>query len=185
MQSEFTTPHPWVDFDNEAFARAAVQRLVAQGRTRLSMVLPSAQFTFTEHLRYGFLNSARAAGVDFEIPEDITLDSDPDEIACSVHRRRALPDAPDGYICVGEVVALSTLAALSDAGLTPGCEAGVVAKRASPIFTHFRPRIDTVFEDIRQTGLSLGRLLLRRINGEPDGELHVLQAPVQEFRDDA
>ena len=58
-RTEFTTPHPWVDYDNEAFARQAVQHLVSKGRRRISLVLPGDQFTFTQHLRYGFLSAVR------------------------------------------------------------------------------------------------------------------------------
>lgn len=180
-RTEFTTPHPWVDFDNEAFARAAVRRLVAQGRSHLSMILPPARYTFMEHLRYGFISEARSAGVRFEMPEDITLESDPDEIAASIKKRRTAADPPDGYVCVGEVIALATLATLQDSGLAPGCDVGVVAKRASPIFKHLRPRIDTVFEDIRQTGRDIGRILLHRIRNEPIEDMHSLQAPIMEF----
>jgi LacI family transcriptional regulator len=61
-RTEFTMPHPFVDFDNEAFARQAVARLVAQGRDRLSMILPDDKFTFCQHLRYGFVSAAREAG---------------------------------------------------------------------------------------------------------------------------
>lgn len=183
-RTEFTTPHPWVDFDNEAFARAAVRRLVAKGRSRLSMIVPSDQFMFTEHLRYGFLSEARAQGVDFEIPQDVTFDSDPDDVGASILRRRSQPSPPDGYVCVGEVIALVTLAALNDDGITPGHEAGVVAKRASPIFNHLRPRIDTVFEDIRQTGRDLGRILLERIDGADGSGLQVLHEPVLDFADE-
>jgi hypothetical protein len=66
-RTEFTMPHPFVDFDNEAFARQAVARLVGQGRDRLSMILPDDKFTFCQHLRYGFVSAARAAGVDHEV----------------------------------------------------------------------------------------------------------------------
>jgi LacI family transcriptional regulator len=61
---------------------------------------------------------------------------------------------------VGEVTALMTMAALTDAGLTPGVEADIIAKRASPIFDNIRPRIDTVFEDLRATGRAMAEMLL-------------------------
>lgn len=180
-RTEFTTPHAWVDFDNEHFAREAVQRLVGLGRTRLSMIMPAERFTFSQHLRYGFLSSARRAGIDFEIPDDINLDSSLGDLASYISTRRENAEPPDGYICVGERIALATLSALSDSGVTPGKEADVLAKRASPIFSHIRPRIETVFEDIRETGYHAGKLLLRQFEGAPVDELHVLQRPPASF----
>jgi len=176
-RTEFTAPHPWVDFDNEAFARAAVAHLVAKGRTRISLVLPGDQFTFTQHLRYGFLSAARAAGVEHEIVAGVTLDSPTPEIAAALMRARRGPTPPDGYVCVGEVTALVALAALSDTGAVHGVDADIVAKRASPIFDNIRPCIDTVFEDLRATGRAMAEMLLKRMAGEAPEGLHRLFQP--------
>jgi LacI family transcriptional regulator len=176
-RTEFTTPHPWVDFDNEAFARAAVERLVAKGRSRLSLVLPGEQFTFTQHLRYGFVSAARAAGIEYEIVAGVTLDSPTREIAEALTQARRGPTPPDGYVCVGEVTAMVTLAALADTGAVHGIDADIVAKRASPIFDNIRPQIDTVFEDLRATGRTIAGMLLRRMAGEPPEGLNMLFHP--------
>ena len=177
-RTEFTAPHPFVDFDNEAYARMAVERLAAKGRKRIGIILPQDRFTFTQHLRYGFLSAVREAGLDYEIPDDLDLDSPTSEIARYIRDRHAQGDAPDGYVCVGEAGALSTLAALSDCGLQAGRDVDVIAKRASPIFTHFRPQIETVFEDLRATGQDIGSLLLRRIDGEAPETLQRLHNPL-------
>jgi len=173
-RTEFGEPHPWVDFDNEAFARIATRELVRRGRRRISMIAPADRFTFGQHLRYGFLSAVRTAGVDHEIPEDITLDTPDAEIATALAERCAAPDPPDGYLCVGEATALMTLGALADAGLVPGRDVDVIAKRATPIFDTIRPRIDSVFEDLRASGRIMAEMLLRRMNGEPPDELHHL-----------
>ncbi|MGP1358428.1 LacI family transcriptional regulator [Roseicyclus sp.] len=176
-RTEFTTPHPFVDFDNEAFARQAVARLVGKGRRRLSMILPDERFTFAQHLRYGFVSAAREACVGHETVPGINLDSDRSHIAAALADLLRGRDAPDGFVCVGEVTALVTMAALTDAGLVPGIDADIVAKRASPIFDNIRPRIDTVFEDLRATGRAMAEMLLRRIAGEPPDRLNVLFKP--------
>lgn len=176
-RTEFSTPHAFVDFDNEAFARTAVQRLVAKGRKRLSLILPEDRFTFTQHLRYGFLSAARAAGVDFEIVDGVTLDSSAAEIAQAMRDSRNSTTPPDGYVCVGEVTALVTLSALSDSGAVLGRDADIFAKRASPIFDNIRPRIETVYEDLRETGHKMAEMLLRRMAGEPASGLTHLMVP--------
>jgi LacI family transcriptional regulator len=173
-RTEFAMPHPFVDFDNEAFARQAVARLVSRGRRRLSMILPDERFTFSQHLRYGFVAAAREACVQHEIVPGVTLDSPRDRIAAALGETLRGKEAPDGFVCVGEVTALVTMAALADAGLVPGIDADIVAKRASPIFDNVRPRIDTVFEDLRATGRAMAGLLLRRIEGEPADRLNIL-----------
>lgn len=180
-RTEFTTPHPFVDYDNESFARQAVARLVAKGRERLLIVLPPARYTFHQHLRYGVVAAARAAGVAWEIPGDVTLDTPPTETVAWLKARLAAPDRPDGIICVGEVAAIGALAAVSDSGLRLGADIDLVAKRASAIFDLMRPRIDTMFEDLWETGRAMGEILLRSMAGEPPEALQVLQVPRVEF----
>ena len=181
-RTEFTTPHAWVDFDNEAFARNAVQRLVEQGRSHVLMVMPDTRYTFAQHLRYGFLTAAREAGITFEIPDEVTLETPSEDIADFLQARYSADNPPDGHVCVGEVVAMATLSALHDSGVAPGRDATVLAKQASPTFKHVRPRIETVPEDVRETGRHLGALLLRQINGEPPEGLHTLMQPDPVFR---
>ncbi|MEL6689774.1 MAG: LacI family transcriptional regulator [Pseudomonadota bacterium] len=176
-RTEFSTPHAWVDFDNEAYARLAVQKLVAQGRKRLTMIMPGSRFTYSQHLRYGFLSAVREAGVAYELPDEVTLANTPHEIAAFIRARQAQPNPPDGHVCVGEVTALATISALQDSGVQPEVDVSVVTKQASPLFEHVRPQIQTVFENLRESGAHLGRLLLERIDGTPPEGLHVLLTP--------
>ncbi|WP_298987069.1 LacI family transcriptional regulator [uncultured Roseibium sp.] len=176
-RTDFTTPHPFVDFDNEAFVRQAIERLVQKGRQHICIVMPNERYTFGQHLRFGARQAAISCGAQLTIPEGVDLDSEPDEIAATLRALHAGPDAPDGYVCVGEVMALITLAGLNDMGLTPGKEVDLVAKRASPISNHFRPRIETVDEDLRATGRAMAEVLLARIDGRPMEEMQVLLKP--------
>ena len=180
-RTEFSLPHAFVDFDNERFARDAVHYLVGQGATRLTMILPEPRFTFAQHLRYGFLAAVRAHGLAYDLPETVTLDSAPAEILKAVRERQQQEDPPDGHVCVGEVAAMATLAALTDAGTRPGDGVHVAAKRASPVFDLYRPHIATQFEDVRDVGCKLGELLLRRINGDAPETLQIVQKPLGLF----
>jgi LacI family transcriptional regulator len=78
-------------------------------------------------------------------------------------------------------MALVTLAYLNDIGLTPGMEIDVVAKRASPISNHFRPRIETIDEDLRATGRAMAKVLLARIDGAPMEDMQILLKPEGAF----
>lgn len=182
-RTEFTQPHPYVDFDNEAFARAAVARLAEKGRRRILMILPSPRYTFAQHLRYGLISACRERGLDWETPEDVTLDTPPEAMAQWLRGRMGDPDRPDGLVGVGEVAAIGMMSVLADLGLQPGREVDLVVKRASAIFTLMRPQLDTVFEDLWDTGRAMGETLLRSMRGEAPADLAVLKAPRLEFRD--
>lgn len=176
-RTELSTPHPYVDYDNEAFAYQATRRLITQGRSRLAILLPPERFTFHQHMRYGFLRAVREAGIAYEFFEGVTLDSPAEAVTAAAARRLLEPEPPDGYILGGEVSALAVMAALTDHGFTPGREAGIVAKKTSDLFTPIRPRIDTIDEDLAAAGAEMGRLLLQRISGAQPSQLCTLYRP--------
>ncbi len=176
-RTHWPTPHPYVDFDNDAFTYAAVKRLVAKGRRRIAIILPLSSLTYSEHMRTGFVRAVAETGVDHEIAADVTLDSPADVLRDYVMRRLKRPGAPDGYICGSEVSALSAIAGLTDSGVAVGVDVDVIAKSASPLFDQFRPRVETVLEDVQLAGRKLGELLMRRIDGEPVADLQFLDRP--------
>lgn len=77
---------------------------------------------------------------------------------------------------------MAVLAGLQDSGLVIGAAVDVIAKQTSGTFDLYRPRIDTVYEDIRAAGEVMGGLLLRRIAGEAPERLTELMAPKVNFR---
>ncbi|MEP9374207.1 LacI family transcriptional regulator [Mesorhizobium sp. KR1-2] len=180
-RTELGAPHPYVDFDNFSFAYEATKRLIAGGRKRLSIILPPRRFTFFQHIQYGFMSAVREAGVTFELVEGVDLDSPAADIQAYVFRRAGEPNPPDGYVCGGEVSALAVMAALSDRGLRPGDDVGIVAKQTSGLFDLIRPQVDTIYEDIADAGLQMGRLLLAAIGGREPSELQILQKPKLNF----
>lgn len=171
------TGHPFVDYDNHAFAQHAVMRLKAKGCRRVTIILPPMRFSFGHHLRDGFAAAAREAGLAAEFLEGATLDASADEIRLAVMRRFAGADAPDGFVCTGDASGLAIMAGITDAGKVIGRDVQMVVKQTSGIFSQVRPKVDTIFEDTALAGQQMGELLLRRIKGEPVEKLQILHQP--------
>lgn len=176
-RTEFSTPHAYVDFDNSAFAHEATRRLIAKGRRRATMIMPPKRLTFGQHLLHGFMMAVREAGIDYEIPTTVTLDSSAGEVRAFVAARSLEANAPDAYVCCGEVSALATVAGLGERGWALGREYDIVAKQTSRLLTDIEPQIETIYEDLAAAGEEMGRLLIREIAGERAEALQVLQAP--------
>lgn len=175
-RTELATPHPYVDYDNYGFAYEAARKLIAAGSRKLAIILPPERFTFAHHMRHGFMTAVREEGVAFEIAKGVTLDSKSHEIRDCIFGRLGEPDRPDGYVCGGEVSALAVMAASQDRGLELGRDIRLVAKQTSGLFDEIRPRVETIYEDLSEAGLLMGRLLLKRIAGPvPVSELQALQ----------
>ncbi len=169
--------HAWYDYDNEAFARMAVERLADKGRSRLLIIPPSARYTFSDHMVIGFKNAVAELGVTGELPNDFDLNSPSDEIYSKLKVRLQQEDGPNGLICPGEIAAISALAAIDDLGMELGKDIDVVAKQTSQVFDLHRPRIDTIHEDINAAGQTIARALLQEIDGAAPDTLQTLQQP--------
>jgi LacI family transcriptional regulator len=176
-RTELAATHPYVDYDNYAFAYAAVKRLAAKGRKHVSMVGAAPRFTFGKHLRDGLMTAARDTGISYEVETRVTLDDNAEDIRQATMARIAQGKAPDAYVCPGDAVALAVIAAMTDSGQQVGRDADIVTKQMSGIFSLVRPKVDVITEDIALAGLQLGELLLKRIKGEPTGALQILQVP--------
>lgn len=175
-RTELATVHPYVDYDNYSFAYQAAKKLIAAGAGRLLIILPPERFTFAHHLRHGFMTAVREEGVGFEIARGVTLDSKSDDIRDYLFHRMGEPERPDGYICGGEVSALAVMASAYDHKLELGKDIRLVAKQTSGLFDQIRPRVETIYEDLAEAGLLMGKLLLKRIAGPaPVAELQALQ----------
>lgn len=180
-RTNVTRQHAWCDYDNAMFADMAVTRCVERGRRRLFLIPPAATRTYSHHMRQGFLDACARLGPEPCLLDDITLSTPPAGIQDAVARMRR-SHGVDAFICPGEVAAMAALAGLQDEGQAIGRDVDVIAKQTSQTFDFYRPRVDTIYEDIRAAGETLGQLLLRRIGGEEPGVLQVLQAPVANFR---
>ena len=182
-RTHWPDPHPWVDFDNEAYAYGATKRLVAKGCRKISIILPDSALTYTDHLKTGLSRAATEAGVEYEFAADVNLGSPTDAIRSYVMKRTKRPDGPDGWVCASEVSALAVIGALNESGKKVGGNVHVVSKQASEMFAQFQPGAETVFEDFVDAGRQMGHLLLRQIAGEPIEDLQYLAEPKFEWKD--
>ncbi len=176
-RTEQLPPHPYVDYDNFAFAYKAVKRLAGKGRKFVSMISAPPRFTFGHYLNAGLIQAAKEEGIRHEIITSVTLDDGSEALRAQTMARIARGDAPDAYVCPGDAVALSVMAGITDSGRRIGVDADLVTKQMSGIFSLVRPKVDAISEDIALAGRQMGELLLRRIAGERPEDLQILQQP--------
>lgn len=174
-QTRWPEAHPFVDYDNNAYAYGATLHLAARGCRKVSIVLPDSALTYTDHLKAGMTRAASETGISCEFAADVNLESPADAIRNYVLKRSRRPDAPDGYVCASEVSALAVLGGLTEAGKIMGQTAHVVTKQSSNMFMQFRPAAETVPEDFTEAGRYLGEILLRRVAGETEGLTYLAQ----------
>lgn len=180
-RTEFSHSHSFVDFDNEEFAYLAATRLAEKGCRKICMIKPPDRFTFSQHMQYGLMRAVRKMGLDYIIPEEVSLISPMDEINAWASRLAARDDAPDGFVCPGEASYLAVMSAFRSAGKLRGDAYEVVVKSSSQILSQIDPTIDRIFEDIEEAGYLMGRQLLQLLEGAADRPGQTIQRPVADF----
>jgi LacI family transcriptional regulator len=160
--------HPFHDFDNEAFAHQAVQKLVARGRKRIALLQPPRKLTYYTHTRIGFQTALHDYGAE-EVPLRVTIDTPLEEIRNAVEALMRSSNAPDGIVCLAGSAAIAVNAGIEAAGKRLGHDVDMASKESAPILNWIRPEIITAYEDVRHAGREMAKAVIARIDGiEPE-----------------
>ncbi|WP_353646927.1 substrate-binding domain-containing protein [Mesorhizobium sp. WSM2239] len=184
-RTQMGAEHPFVDFDNHAFAKIAVERLASLGRKRLALLAPPAGLSFRDHMRQGF----EAAMAEQKLEEvqfpGISNDSSIEQIRIAVRNLMLQSPAPDGLINSSGGVSgtggaiLAIQAGLKDVGAVVGRDVDIVTKQLFANLPVFGDEFYVVHEDVRETGRGLAKALLGSIEGKPVSELQTLFVPTK------
>jgi len=154
-----------VGSDNEAGGAMAAGHLLRQGRRRLAFFGNPSVPEFAARYE-GCLRAAREWPEPIEVmlhPVHLTTAAAHAEIAAFI----ADHAPPDGIVAASDVIAMSALRALSEAGLAVPGDVGVVGYDDVSIAQHTSPPLTTIRQDIERGARLLVDLLFRRMAGEP------------------
>jgi LacI family transcriptional regulator len=169
--------HPYFDFDNQAFARLAVQTLASRGRQRLYMVAPPRSQMYAHEMILGFTDEAARLGLASEIAKGVTSDSASEAIEQALAARLGQGAGPDGYLLGSTNAAMATIAVVERFGLCLGANVDVVSKEAIPVLRRFRPETIIVSEDVGRAGGFLARALVAAIEKKDWADRQGLEVP--------
>lgn len=170
--------HPFHDFDNEAYAYQAVERLVAQGHRRIALLAPPARLSYYLHTRIGFERGLSAFGATEVAMGRLTSEAPLDTIRTHMEALMRSADPPDGIISISGSSTIALIAGLEAAGKRLGPDLGMVSKQSAEFLNWIRPEILTVSEDVRQSGRDLAKAVIARIDGVAPEMLQSMSAPV-------
>lgn len=159
--------HAWFDYDNTAFGRIAVRKLVARGRRNLLLVAPPMAQNYALHIVEGATKVARASGIRITESRDYSSDSGSDAVRTGATASLVADPGIDGIICSSTSAAMAVVAALESLGRKLGHDIDVFAKEAIPFLNLFRPQIMALKEDVSQAGEFLARAAIQAVR-EPD-----------------
>lgn len=156
----------YVDVDNEAGARDAVEYLIAQGRTRIATITGPASMSAGVDRLAGYRQAMRLA----RLPEAAVEDGDFTAEGGAAAMRRILENGsrPDAIFVASDLMARGAMGVLQAAGISIPRDIAVVGYDDSPMATSTSPTLTTMRQPSFLQGQTMARLLLDLLaGGEP------------------
>jgi DNA-binding LacI/PurR family transcriptional regulator len=172
-----TAPGSYVDVDNRAGARLAVDHLVARGRHRIATISgPQDMLAGVARLE-GYRDGLRAAGLPND--GDLVAHGDFSEASGMAAMRALLAARPDidAVFTASDPMAFGAMRAIKDAGRRIPDDVAVVGFDGSPTARYTDPPLSTVHQPVEAMGRQMTRLLLSRIADDDAEERSVILAP--------
>ncbi|MGE6742180.1 LacI family transcriptional regulator [Allorhizobium pseudoryzae] len=170
--------HPFHDFDNEAYAFQAVQKLASLGRKRIALLAPPAKLSYYLHTRIGFEKALAAFGATEVAMGRITSEASLDEVRTQMQVLMQSAGPPDGVISISGSASIALVAGLEAAGRRLGIDVDIVSKQSAEFLNWVRPEIYTVNESVRLAGRELAKAVIARIDGVAPDLLQSISDPV-------
>jgi DNA-binding LacI/PurR family transcriptional regulator len=157
--------HSAIGTDNVAGGRLATAHLLSRGRTHLAFIgSPGAPEVAARHAGFVAAHAAagQAAAPDLLLPVHLTAETSYPRIAAFLS---AHPEI-DGIVAASDVVAMSAIRALSEAGRTVPDDVAVIGYDDVPLAAHTNPPLSTIRQDLHAGATLLVDALFRRLGGE-------------------
>jgi LacI family transcriptional regulator len=172
-----STPHAWLDIDNEGAFRHATKHLLDLGHTRIGLINGSSRFSYAAHRDRGFRAALGARGL---VPEERFIAEGPmtDEVGYRFTERfLAEKPRPTAVLVSSMMMALGAFRAIRAAGLELGRDVSMIAHDdVFPFLNADRmvPTMSTTRSSIRAAGTRVAELLMEVLAGAPPDSVHEL-----------
>jgi LacI family transcriptional regulator len=171
--------HSYCDYDNAAFAKAAVRELVKRGRRKIGLLGPPQALLYAQHTNQGFREAIAEAGPGVSSFDMSTANTDlpMQEVRRFGEELGRTADRPDGIVVSSALSAMAFISGLEEAGLSFN-DYDIVSKEGTMSLKWFRKEIITINEDFHDAGRYLAKAVLEVIEGADPAKLQYLAGPV-------
>lgn len=170
---------PYVDSDNTAGARAAVEHLLAGGRGRVATITGPLDMFAARCRLAGYHEALWAAGRADD--PSLVAHGDFTEAGGRAAAERLLARHPDldAVFCASDTMAAGARRALRDAGRTVPGDVALAGFDDSPVARQMDPPLTSVRQPIEQMGRMMARILLARITDRSAGRPASVTLPAE------
>lgn len=176
-RTNWAESHPYYDYDNAAFGRLAIEKLVARGRKNIRVIAPPFAQSYGQHMIDGMTRACAAHGVSLTITEGITSDDASADIVRHLVRDLAAFPETDAVVTASTSSAMAAVAAIEQSGAHVGVEIDVASKEAMPFLKLFRADILAISEQVNTAGEFLAKAAIQAIRNPDLPPMQGLEVP--------
>jgi len=167
----------YVDVDNVAGARMAVEHLLRLGHERVATITgPLNMFAAQDRLE-GYRQALAARGIP--VDEDLIAEGDFTEGGGRAAMQRLLPRRPTAVFAASDMMAVGAIKVLREAGLRVPEDVAVVGFDDIPLASMVEPPLTTVRQPIEQTGGMAVELLVSLLENPGEETVHRVVLPTE------
>ena len=176
-RSDLGLEFPYVDEDSYTGIQLLTQHLIDLGHRRISMISAPAGLMFSALRTNGYMDTLRSSGIP--VDHELILGGDLTQRGGYQVAQKLLSLAPPvtAIIACNDLMALGTMSAAQQKGLTVGRNVSVAGFDDIPLAEHTHPPLTTVRQPIYEIGQRITRMLTAVIQGETLNEQQVLLTP--------
>ena len=169
----------YVDVDNVAAARMAVEHLIRLGHRRIGIITGPLSMTHVQDRLHGYRQALGAHRLP--VDEALTVEGDYSEMSGMVGARQLLSRSASAIFATSAMVAVGVLKAVREAGLRVPQDVAVVGFDDVPITAAVEPALTTVRQPIEDMGSIAADLLLNLLESPQDEQspAHRIILPAQ------
>lgn len=159
----------YVDVDNVAAARMAVEHLIQLGHKRIGTITGPLSMTGGQDRLEGYRNALKAHRIP--ILDELIVEGDFTESSGRVGAQQLLVASPTAIFAASDSMAIGALKALREAGLRVPDDVALVGFDDVSVATAVEPALTTVHQSIEGLGSMAAELLLNLLENPPDGQV--------------
>lgn len=160
---------PYVEVDDRAIARTAVEHLVGLGHERIALIRATSYGEIhwaPDVLRLeGYLMALSAAGIVDRSEYVVSVPFTPHDGAAGAEELMALPEPPTAILCFSDEIAIGAMEAVRRAGLRVPEDVSIVGIDDHPFAAVMG--LTTIRQDVDAQGEAAANMALRRLDHAP------------------
>jgi DNA-binding LacI/PurR family transcriptional regulator len=178
-------PHPYVDLDNRAGMRMAVEHLLEQGHRRIAVIAwPEDSRVGTERLE-GYVDAMNAAGLSIR-PEWVIRGEGVYEYGYNAALSLlSLPQdhRPTAIVTLVDLIAIGAMHAVEECGFRVGRDIAITGFDDEPIIQYLRPALTSLRQPAWEIGQRVVEMLVALLERNPPDVQQMLLPPRLMVRD--